>query len=813
MDNLQESAGDLEAQQASVMEQPDVLPGGVQPEPVSPLLTDLLSFPDTPTLCTTEEMLEKRLLLLKGIVKSEEVYLRELETLLMPMKALRAAAGTSKPVLSSHQVQTVFYQVPELREIHQSFYTELKARVIPHCHAEEIPAQTAKRTRHRGFDLTVGDLFQKVMKQIGVYGGFIANYKKAVDVVRKCMQSDPLFRTLAESMMSTNSSEKSQTKYTFEALLYKPLDRVTKTTLVLRELVQTTPPEHSDYQICQEALRLSRSFLVGVNESSQCKREVMLTHDMRRKLVRDGFVVDATEAELRHLFLYTDLLLCTKYKAAAKGKQDQYRFSWYLPLAGLKLRWDSNQQQSHDVVMRLDSVRSKTFLLRQQLQQQTASKCVAARNRKKLEQLELMMFILSPVHRLELHSPSGKSRTLLLSSLTELEEWRESIRKLTKDVVETLPPDLLTMTSACVKLRMAQQPPLVCTRVGTTGMCGTLSVMIHFASGLQEAASVYLFVEVDGYGFYDQHAKTHSSARSLSPHWEQELSFQMDEAQNLQLLCVSHCHGCEDTILGRATLKLNSSAVSPRWRRQTLTLNKVDVTFSLKYTPHQLDPPGTSTQQHPVFCFPLEIVTQHEGVLVPHVVRCCVEEVERRGLDEEGIYRISGNASEINSLRGFFNTNLRDALTRMKSVEINVVSGTLKLYFRELPEPLVPPELFHSLSQALEEKESHSRLDAMLSLLQSCPEPNRHTFLFLLHHLQRVSERQEVNKMSALNLATVFGPSLLRPMVVGGEHDDISQAVAAQVQVIYYYLQCDCLPEAQISVLHDTDVEDETTQM
>ncbi|KAM9827732.1 active breakpoint cluster region-related protein [Neosynchiropus ocellatus] len=811
MEHPQEPAGDPETQQASVMDQPDVLPGGFQPAPVSPLLTELLSFPDTPT-GTTDEMLERRLVLLKGIVKSEEVYLRELETLLMPMKALRAAAGTSQPVLSSHQVQTVFYQVPELLEIHHSFYTELKARVSPHCDAEESPAQTVKNTRHRGFDLTVGDLFQKVMKQIGVYGGFIANYKKAVDVVRKCTQSDPRFRTLAESM-STQRSEKSQTTYTFEALLYKPLDRVTKTTLVLRDLVQTTPPEHPDYQIFQEVLRLSHSFLVGVNENSQCKREVMLTHDMRRKLVRDGFVVDATEAELRHLFLYTDLLLCTIYKPAAKGKQDQYRFSWYLPLAGLKLRWDSDQQQSHDAVTRLDSVRSKMFLLRQQLQQHTASKCVAARSRKKLEQLELMMFTLSPVHRLELHSPSGKSHTLLLSSLTELEEWRETIHKLTKDVVETLPSDLLTITSACVKLRMAQQPPLVCTSQETTGVCGTLSVMIHFASGLQEPASVYLFVEVDGYGFYDQHAKTHSSARSLSPHWEQELSFQVDEARNLRLLCVSHCHGCEDTILGRATLKLNSSAVSPRWRRQTLTLNKVDVTFSLKYTPHQLDPPGTSTQQHPVFCFPLEIVAQHEGVLVPHVVRCCVEEVERRGLDEEGIYRVSGNASEINSLRGFFDTNLREALTRMKSAEIHVVSGTLKLYFRELPEPLVPPELFHGLSQALAEKESPSCLESMLSLLQSCPEPNRHTFLFLLHHLQRVSERQEVNKMSVLNLATVFGPSLLRPLVDGGQHDNVSQTVAAQVQVVYYYLQCDCLPEAQISVLHDTDVEDETTQM
>lgn len=49
----------------------------------------------------------------------------------------------------------------------------------------------------------------------------------------------------------------------------------------------------------------------------------------------------------------------------------------------------------------------------------------------------------------------------------------------------------------------------------------------------------------------------------------------------------------------------------------------------------------------------------------------------------------------------------------------------------------------------------------------------------------RVAQRQEINKMSLLNLATVFGPSLLRPPVAGLGHDgpkvDISQEVVIQV--------------------------------
>uniref|UniRef100_A0A3B4VGF2 Si:dkey-33c9.6 n=1 Tax=Seriola dumerili TaxID=41447 RepID=A0A3B4VGF2_SERDU len=652
------------------------------------------------TSCSPEEMLERRLVVLKGILESEEVYLRELEALLMPMKALRASAGTSKPVLSSRQVQTVFYQVPELRDMHQSFYSGLKAQLSTHRQTDPSSGEE-RQMSHTGFELIVGDLFLKMVNQIGLYGGFIENYEEAVEVVHKCTQSDPRFRTLAESMMTNNGADKARTKYTFE-LLYKPLDRVTKTTLVLRDLLQTTPVEHADYVALQEALRLSRSFLSGVNESSQCKREVMLSHGMRRQLMRDGFVVDVSEGErsLRHLFLYTDLLLCTRFKHA---KQDQYRFCWYLPLAGLKLRWVADHERSSDTHLRLHTIRSKMFILRQQLQQQVL-----------------------------------QSHTLLFSSMYELEEWREAIHKLTAD---TVPPDLLTLTSACVKLRMTQQPPLQSSNAeDMESLCGTLTVAIHSAWGLQQP-TVYMCVEVDGYEFYDTKAQTHSSVHSLNPHWDQ----------------------------------LDSKSLNKRWRRQTLQLGQVEVTLSLKYNPHPLNLPSSTAQQQPVFCVPIESVA-HEGVLVPHVVRCSVEEVERRGMDEVGIYRVSGTTSEINMLKAAF--NLREAVTRLRSAEVNAVSGVLKLYFRELPEPLIPTELF-------------------LALLQSCPEANRHPFLYLMHHL-RVSEKQDINKMSLLNLATVFGPSLLRPPVAGLGHGgpavDISQEVEVQVQVVFCYLQCNNLP-------------------
>ncbi|XP_055756814.1 active breakpoint cluster region-related protein-like isoform X1 [Salvelinus fontinalis] len=844
MEVFMEAAAYLESQHIPVEAvgepSPDPLQEDVFPEEdlFSPHQTDSMDLPDTPVLRTPGEMLDKRLMVLRTILDSEKLFLNELETLLMPMKALKATAGTSQPVLSSQQVQIVFYQVPELRDLHRDFYTGMRDRLghlEPQAHPPTGSEQgEAKEQGQSGYQLMVGDLFLKILSQLGVYRGFIDNYESAVEIVRRCTQTDQRFRILAESMMSHNGSDRSKTKYTFEALLYKPLERITKTTLVLHDLLKHTPQQHSDHPVLHEVLRLSRSFLSGVNEGSQCKREVTLSRGMRRQLIRDGFVVDVCEGgrNLRHLFLYTDLLLCTKLKGGAQGKQAQYRFCWYLPLAGLKLHWGPEMERTTDTHHRIHATRAKMYLLRHELRQTmklVPQKCLAARTIersrwKKMEQLELMILTHSPLLPLELHSPSGKSHTLVMSSLYELEEWREAIHKLTGDNIEMVPPDLLTLTSSCVKLRMTQQPPLHSILPGEEqSLCGTLSVAVHSACGLQQPASVYVCVEVDGFEFYESQAQTHSSVSSLSPHWDQEFSFQVDGAQNLKVLCVlqpEEGESCEDRVLCKTSIQLDPGLLQKRWRRQTLSLGQVEVTMSLKYCPHPLDPPClVPAQQQSIFCKPIGAVAQQEGVLVPHVVRCCVEEVERRGLEEVGIYRLSAATSDITNLKTAFNTSLREAVSRLRCVDVNAVSGILKLYFRELPEPLIPTELFQSFTKALDIPDLSSRSVTMLSLLQSCPSVNQNTFLFLLHHLKRVSDRQNVNKMPLMNLATVFGPSLLRPPVaILGQCSptvDISQEVEVQVQVVYFYLQCDNLPEAQTCISHDTETteEDETTNI
>ncbi|XP_050662869.1 breakpoint cluster region protein-like [Macaca thibetana thibetana] len=88
---------------------------------------------------------------------------------------------------------------------------------------------------------------------------------------------------------------------------------------------------------------------------------------------------------------------------------------------------------------------------------------------------------------------------------------------------------------------------------------------------------------------------------------------------------------------------------------------------------------------------------------VPYVVRQCMEELERRGMEEVGIYRVSGVATDIQALKAAFDVNNKDVSVMMSEMDVNAIAGTLKLYFRELPEPLFTDEFYPNFAEGISE--------------------------------------------------------------------------------------------------------------
>uniref|UniRef100_A0A3P9BI53 Rho GTPase activating protein 9 n=1 Tax=Maylandia zebra TaxID=106582 RepID=A0A3P9BI53_9CICH len=173
-----------------------------------------------------------------------------------------------------------------------------------------------------------------------------------------------------------------------------------------------------------------------------------------------------------------------------------------------------------------------------------------------------------------------------------------------------------------------------------------------------------------------------------------------------------------------------------------------------------------------VFGCSLEMLCERERSTVPRFVRLCTEAVERRGLETDGIYRVSGNLAVIQKLRFLVNHEEKLNLDESEWEDIHVITGALKLFFRELPEPLVPYGFFTDIVETVKMSDYMDKIDRLKCLVLNMPPPNHDTLQFMCRHLKRVLEQSETNRMTTQNIGIVFGPTLMRP-----ERDNGNMAV------------------------------------
>lgn len=239
----------------------------------------------------------------------------------------------------------------------------------------------------------------------------------------------------------------------------------------------------------------------------------------------------------------------------------------------------------------------------------------------------------------------------------------------------------------------------------------------------------------------------------------------------------------ESEPVSKSLMRLGSRRTSSRCAEGTdqknRVRNKLKRLIAKRPTLQSLQERGLFRDQ--VFGCQLESLCQREGDTVPSFVRLCVEAVDKKGLDVDGIYRVSGNLAVVQKLR--FLVDRERAVTSdgrymfpeqpgqegkldLDSAEwddIHVITGALKLFFRELPQPLVPALLLPHFRDALELSEPEHCLSKIQKLIDSLPRPNHDTLQYILEHLCRVIAHSDKNRMTAHNLGIVFGPTLFRP--------------------------------------------------
>ncbi|GAB1598499.1 rho GTPase-activating protein 26-like [Argonauta hians] len=144
----------------------------------------------------------------------------------------------------------------------------------------------------------------------------------------------------------------------------------------------------------------------------------------------------------------------------------------------------------------------------------------------------------------------------------------------------------------------------------------------------------------------------------------------------------------------------------------------------------------------------------------------CINSIERKGLTDQGLYRLVGVNSKVNRLvnmgldrRKSEKLSLDDAGTW----EVKTITSSIKHYLRSLPEPLMTFRLHENFITAAKRESRLLRFHDIHSLVHKLPTKNFEMLDLLCGHLKRVSDKSDINLMTVANLGVCFGPTLMRP--------------------------------------------------
>uniref|UniRef100_A0A7N6APW7 Rho GTPase-activating protein 44 n=1 Tax=Anabas testudineus TaxID=64144 RepID=A0A7N6APW7_ANATE len=163
--------------------------------------------------------------------------------------------------------------------------------------------------------------------------------------------------------------------------------------------------------------------------------------------------------------------------------------------------------------------------------------------------------------------------------------------------------------------------------------------------------------------------------------------------------------------------------------------------------------------EKPCYGKPLEEHLALSGRDIAFPIEACVTMLLECGMQEEGLFRIAPSASKLKKLKASLDCGVLDV--QEYSADPHAIAGALKSYLRELPEPLMTFKLYNDWIQASNIQDQDKRLQSLLNACEKLPPANNNNFKYLIKFLSKLTEYQDVNKMTPGNIAIVLGPNLL----------------------------------------------------
>jgi len=196
-----------------------------------------------------------------------------------------------------------------------------------------------------------------------------------------------------------------------------------------------------------------------------------------------------------------------------------------------------------------------------------------------------------------------------------------------------------------------------------------------------------------------------------------------------------------------------------------------------------------------VFACDLGEHLSNTGKDVPEILQVCTRFIEKYGI-VDGIYRHTGLQSNVQRLRNSFDEEKFGEIEQESYLnDVHSVSSLLKMYFRELPNPLLTYQLydkFISIAESLMKSVNiENKIAEIHDVVQQLPPPHYRTLVVLMKHLHDLAKSSPLTSMNTKNLAIVWAPNLLKPKEMdlpGSMQYDMLYSITLQANIAEFLI-------------------------
>ncbi|KAI9294417.1 Rho GTPase activation protein [Neoconidiobolus thromboides FSU 785] len=163
-----------------------------------------------------------------------------------------------------------------------------------------------------------------------------------------------------------------------------------------------------------------------------------------------------------------------------------------------------------------------------------------------------------------------------------------------------------------------------------------------------------------------------------------------------------------------------------------------------------------------LFSLPLSVVMGANGEKgIPLMVIQCMEYILKKGIDEEGVFRRSPSSLLLKEAKNAYDEERR---VDLDDYGVHVAAVLLKVFIRELPEPLIPPTLYDAIKDMNPILNDEIKLKEYIkeNIINRLNVQTQQLLQYLGYGLNKISKNQSSNKMTSNNLAIVWTPNLLK---------------------------------------------------